>query len=231
MMTLSVLEVNSPDLEEVSAEVSRQIERSPGFFENMPLLLHTRAAEIDLPALVAFLRTRGLVPLGLVAPSPEQEQAAVAAGLGVLKDARNMRPENQPDGDDAGETDTEAAAPAGGAEEAPPPGSGTKLVDKPVRSGQQVYARGGDLIVTAPVSEGAEVIADGHVHIYGALRGRAIAGARGDSKARIFCRKFEADLVAVAGCYKVVDDIDPSVRGKPVRISLDGESLIIDVQE
>jgi septum site-determining protein MinC len=97
----------------------------------------------------------------------------------------------------------------------------------PVRSGQQVYAENRDLTVLTTVGAGAEVIADGSIHIYGALRGRALAGAQGNEKARIFCREFHAELVAVAGHYKVLEDIPKELRGKPVQIWLDNEELRI----
>ena len=97
----------------------------------------------------------------------------------------------------------------------------------PVRSGQQLYAQNRDLTVCAMVGAGAEVIADGSIHIYGALRGRALAGAQGNEKARIFCREFHAELVAIAGHYKVLEDIPKELRGKAVQIWLDKEELKI----
>ena len=98
----------------------------------------------------------------------------------------------------------------------------------PVRSGQQVYAQNRDLTVCAMVGAGAEVIADGSIHIYGALRGRALAGAGGFEGARIFCREFQAELVAIAGTYKVLEDIPPSLRGKAVQVRLDNGQLRIE---
>ena len=100
---------------------------------------------------------------------------------------------------------------------------------QPVRSGQQVYAQGRDLTVCAMVGNGAEVIADGSIHIYGSLRGRALAGARGDVNARIFCREFNAELVAVAGQYRVMESIPAELRGKPVQIWLENDKLQIAV--
>lgn len=109
------------------------------------------------------------------------------------------------------------------------PASPTVLVEKPLRSGQQVYARGADLIVVAAVNFGAEVIADGHVHVYAPLRGRAIAGARGNTGARIFTSCMEAQLVSVAGIYRTAEnDLPPGVNGKPAQIRLDGERLVIE---
>ena len=102
------------------------------------------------------------------------------------------------------------------------------MITRPVRSGQQAYARGGDLIVLGLTSAGAEVIADGNIHVYGPLRGRALAGACGDDGARIFCRSLEADLVSIAGNWQVRDDMPDNLIGKPAQISLKDERLIIE---
>ena len=109
------------------------------------------------------------------------------------------------------------------------PGPGTVVVDKPLRSGQQVYARGADLVVMAVVSFGAEVIADGNIHVYAPLRGRAIAGARGNTEARIFSTCLEPQLVSIAGIYRTTEtELPAAVRGKPAQVRLDGEKLIIE---
>jgi septum site-determining protein MinC len=105
----------------------------------------------------------------------------------------------------------------------------TLVVDKPLRSGQRVYARGGDLVVLAAVSFGAEVIADGNVHVYAPLRGRAIAGARGDTRARIFTTCLEPQLVAIAGIYRTSEtDLPANVAGKPAQVRLDGERILLE---
>jgi septum site-determining protein MinC len=103
------------------------------------------------------------------------------------------------------------------------------VVHRPVRSGQQTYAEGADLILLTQVSEGAEVLADGHIHVYGALRGRALAGVRGDETARIFCQSLEAELVSIAGNFLLQDGFPPELLKKPVQIYLDGESLRIEL--
>jgi septum site-determining protein MinC len=113
--------------------------------------------------------------------------------------------------------------------EVPVPTNGTLVIDKPLRSGQQVYARGGDVIVTAVVSFGAEIIADGNIHVYAPLRGKAIAGARGNIDARIFSTCLEAQLVAIAGIYRTAEvPLPANVLGKPATIRLDGKKLVID---
>lgn len=104
----------------------------------------------------------------------------------------------------------------------------SKVVTKPVRSGQQVYAEGADLILMAPVSEGAEVLADGHIHVYGTLRGRALAGVKGDLEARIFCQQLEAELVSVAGQFVLNDKIRESCWKKPAQIYLQNESIQVE---
>ena len=115
--------------------------------------------------------------------------------------------------------------------EVPTPGAAapTMVVDRPLRSGQRVYARGGDLVVLTTVSFGAEIIADGHIHVYGPLRGRAMAGARGDTTARIFTTAMEAQLVSVAGIYRTSEQPLPAtVQGRPAQVRLDGERLLIE---
>ena len=113
--------------------------------------------------------------------------------------------------------------------EVPVAGPGTVVVDKPLRSGQQVYARGADLVVLAMVSFGAEVIADGNIHVYAPLRGRAIAGARGNTEARIFTTCLEPQLVSIAGIYRTTETALPAdVLGKPAQVRLDGEKMLIE---
>lgn len=104
----------------------------------------------------------------------------------------------------------------------------TRVVAQPVRSGQQIYAAGGDLIALRMVSAGAEILADGNIHVLGPLRGRALAGAQGDDTAHIICQSLEAELVSIAGRYRLFDEIDKSVLGQAVHIHLDGDRLVID---
>ncbi len=102
-----------------------------------------------------------------------------------------------------------------------------RLVTEPVRSGTQIYARGSDLIVTAAVSPGAELVADGNIHVYGVLRGRALAGASGDGAARIFCTRLEAELVSIAGSYLVSEQLPADAQNSPVQIALVDDQLTI----
>jgi len=216
MMTLTVLRVGSTDLDQVDREVSAQLERMPGFFQNMPVLIETGEEALDLGGLSALLRRHGLVPVALYEPPATLAARAEAAGLGIISGGAGAR--------DLPERERPAPRPR----ETYQP---TKTLIQPVRSGQQIYARGGDLIVLNSVSPGAEVLADGCIHIYGALRGRALAGAKGDENARVFCRSLEAELIAVAGRYRISEDIDERFRRQAVQVWLDGESLIISTLE
>lgn len=127
------------------------------------------------------------------------------------------RPADEPATDAAATMDAEAIA-----------GSPARLLTRPVRSGRKVYAQGGDLVVMASISAGAELLADGHIHAYGALRGRALAGVSGDTSARIFCQSLEAELVSIAGFWRVREDIPEDMIGKPVQVFLDGDRIAIE---
>ena len=206
--------------------------------------------DVPLGALVALLRGCHLVPVGVTNAADEVRRVAVAHGMGVmpLRVARanahaagpssSGRPDLGVESADAamrGDS-VQAGAPrkapvasdVGAARAGSPSASGPAahrppvVVRQPVRGGQVIYAERSDLVVLAPVNPGAEVIADGHVHIYATLRGRAVAGAQGYAEARIFCQRLEAELVAVAGAYVMADDIPPERRGHPAQIYLDG---------
>lgn len=245
MMTLSVLEIQDADMAAIDAAVKQQVERSPGFFARMPVLLSLQAEAVDLPALCEVLAAADLVVVGVLDADAHSAAAAQAAGLGLLTSPTSRggadktalasdreAPEQRTQRD---RTARAAAAnnnaPSAVQSDEAARTSPTRVVTRPVRSGQQIYARGGDLVITSSVSQGAEVLADGHIHIYGSLRGRALAGASGDTRGRIFCRHFEPDLIAIAGCYKVADAIDEELRGACVQVCLDNDNLLIERQE
>lgn len=219
MFTLTVLHLLQWDLDAVAAQLADKVGQAPEFFRNVPLVIDLEAAPqarhgTDFAGLVALLRRHGFIPVAVRNAAPEQEAAATAAGLGLLPKGKSERP--------ARGKPAQSAAPSA---PAPAPASPSKVITQPVRSGQQVYAPGGDLIVMSSVSTGAELLADGHIHVYGVLRGRALAGVRGDTEARIFCQGLEADLVSVAGQYKLMEDLDAGLRGKPVQIYLEQDRL------
>jgi septum site-determining protein MinC len=209
----------------------------------------------DFAGLVTFLRDHGMQAAGVLGGSVEQREAAVQAGLGLFPEpsARRAQPEaRQPEPaqpESAQETplppptqqpelpgleaETEEAETG---DETPPPNDKpaaaaqpTMIIDKPVRTGQRIYARGANLVVLAIVNAGAEVIADGDIHIYAPLRGRAIAGAQDNPDARIFVHRLEAELISIAGCFQVFENgVPENVRGKPAQVRLDGSRLIFE---
>jgi len=204
-------------------ELAQQIERSPRFFQNAPVVLDLKDAD-GFTAAAEFTQARQLLHehtlalIGVQNAEPAQLQAAAAAGLASF--APNATQPGR-----RGTRSSESAAVAGIA--APPPRAAARLVTQPVRSGTQIYARGTDLVVTAAVSPGAELVADGNIHVYGALRGRALAGASGDVAARIFCSRLEAELVSIAGHYLVSEQLPPEQRGFPVQIALVEDRLAV----
>lgn len=226
VQTLLALRVGEPEAPDFFEQLRNDVLRSPGFFKNAPIILDVQAildrSPLDLRKFVARVRACELQPIGIVGGDDNWNDAARAVGLSIL--AAGKANEVEPD-------EPSAAARS----EAPPPSAAsvaapaTLLVEQAVRGGQQAYAARGDLVCTAPVSNGAEVVAAGHVHIYAPLRGRAFAGFAGDRAAMIFCDRLEAELVSIAGFHLVSDELPPDAIGKRVRVRLDGDRLAVDV--
>ena len=208
-----VLAPDSP-LDGWLAELDAQISRAPKFFEGRPVVLDAsavRADDADLPGLMHALAARRI-------------RLVAAEGVGADWPDLEAWPPTLNGGRPAGFVDVaDETLP----EQPPPPREPTSLlVGEPVRSGQSVVFPGGDVTVVGSVASGAEVIAGGSIHVYGALRGRAVAGLLGQP-ARIFCRRFEAELLAIDGRYKTIDGADAALRGRAVQAWLDGDSMIV----
>ncbi|QEA12815.1 septum site-determining protein MinC [Comamonas flocculans] len=224
------LVLKNTDGAQIEAEFERQLADDQSFFDDDLVVIDLAQvredpAPIDFAALVARLKQHRTCPVAVRGGSAAQMQAALACGLAAAPEAvERSVPAHAPASPPAN------AAPATATEEASPePAAATMVIDKPVRSGQQIYARGGDLVVLAIVSFGAEVIADGSIHVYAPLRGRAMAGARGDAGARIYTTCLEPQLVSIAGMYRTTDNALPEdVRGKPAQVRLEGEKLIFE---
>jgi len=205
---LPILKLLSNEMGAFSAQLKEKVRQAPDFFRHAPMAidLHEMAgADVDFSALVRAMRACGLVPVGICGGGERHLQAAREADLSLLTLVRH-----------------EAPAPA------PKPAEASKIVDLPVRSGQRIYAAGGDLVVLSQVSAGAEIMADGNIHVYGALRGRALAGVQGNLDCRIFCHDLQAELVSIGGHYKISENIGDAVRGKPVQVYLKDNALIIE---
>jgi septum site-determining protein MinC len=214
LFTLTVLRLFHLDRTAIERHLSEKIKQAPGFFSNTPVVIDLDGVVdstdgMDLSGLHKLLLEYGMVPVGIRNGSPELRIIARQAGLPTLPESR-------------------ATAAARRPEWAEPTPARNRILSHPVRSGQQIYAPDGDLIVLGTVSAGAEVIADGNIHIYGALRGRALSGVRGDIETRIFCQSLEAELVSIAGRYRISEQIDPADRGKAMQIHLLEDRLIIE---
>jgi septum site-determining protein MinC len=255
MAPLTVLRLKSLDLALIERHLRTKIAQLPQMFLNAPVLLDLSALDgggvgLAFDDLVRALRACKLVPVAVSNIADELIERAAAAGLGIIHPGAaktrgddDREPERgEPHGGQGNETliaasATPAQAPAPASASAPAPSStrpaapahhaGPTVVTQPVRSGQVIYAQNADLVVLAPVNPGAQVIADGHIHIYAPLRGRAVAGVQGLLGARIFCQRLEAELVAISGAYIMAEDIPADRRGKPAQIHLEaGECRI-----
>ena len=222
--SVPVLVLSSDDLLVIEQQLLEKVDLAPEFFKNSPLVLDVQALNkqgyaIDIKALTELIRKAGLLPIGIRGGNAQQNKQALELLIpvysihsgGATEEAQKQKtitPEPEPNTD----VDSDVTA--------------TTLITQPIRSGQRIYARG-DLVITAQVSAGAEIMAEGNIHVYNTLRGRALAGVQGNSNARIFCFDLQAELISIAGNYKVSEDLDESVRNKPVQIYLQDHALII----
>jgi septum site-determining protein MinC len=223
--TAIVLQIAGSADAEFYEALDAKLAQAPHFFTNAPFVLDLDQAKRislsgDFIELVRGLRARKLTLIGVQNGTIEQNRAALSAGLITLQGGRELPPED------------EKAVASGAAPQAaePPPSEAADalLITEPVRSGQRIFADGGDLVVVASVGSGAELIARGNIHVYGRMRGRALAGVNGDTKARIFCQSLEAELIAIAGLYRTSDDIESSVRKQRVQVYLKDDALCIE---
>jgi septum site-determining protein MinC len=213
---IALVLVPEPPLDDWLGELDAQMQRSPAYFAGKPVMADLSAL-VAVPELVAglmeALAARGIRLVGIEGFEP----AAVAIDL--------------PPRFAGGRTVTEGIladpTPVAPASPEPPPEPASLLLEQPVRSGQSVVYPRGDVTVLGSVASGAEVVAGGSIHVYGALRGRAVAGMAGNSQARIFCRRLEAELLAIDGLYRTADDIEPRLRGKPAQAWLAGEQMMV----
>lgn len=240
--TLSVLtiQLGTLELSTLRQAMTSLFGNDAGFFDNDAAVLDLSGCaeeQADWPALLEQLRRYGLQPVAFCHGSEALRTSAATAGLVEVAASallRSNRGRSAPRAEapakpvaEAKEPQAEleltppAPAPAEAAPAAPAAPATTMVIDKPLRSGQRIYARGGDLIVLDIVSAGAEIIADGNIHVYAPLRGRAIAGALGDADARIFATCFEPELVAIAGVYRTFEhNIPDQLAQKPVQVTL-----------
>ncbi|CAK8725035.1 putative septum site-determining protein MinC [Candidatus Electrothrix laxa] len=217
-------------METISARLAKKVGQAPSFFHNAPVVLNLGKIPdpdlIDLSRLLALVREQGLIPVGITNCTENQQSQAEAMKLAVLTTRgsgrlQEKKAEEKQEEEVAPEENTAQTEPAAHTSPA------ATVITEPIRSGQRVVVEQGDLIVLTSVGSGAEVMAAGNIHVYGALRGRAFAGNTGDTKARIFCQQLEAELIAVAGVYLVNENFPDNLRAQPVHIRLQTEKIRI----
>lgn len=215
LFTLTVFYLLKTELPALEQQLAQLVAQTPKFFQHMPVVIDLQrlakdATNVNFPTLVSTLKSHHLIPVGIRGGSVEQQEMAAAAGLAILPNTKTELAEtnNPPPQNSSTETDA-------------------KIITQPVRSGQQIYARKSDLIILAPVSPGAELLADGNIHIYGSLRGRALAGVMGNQNSRIFCHHLEAELVSIAGHYWVNEDLQNISVKENAHIYLENDKLHI----
>jgi septum site-determining protein MinC len=223
-ITLPILKVYSEDLMEIETKLQQKLGSAPEFFRHAPIIIDLgdmpdgMKSHLDFSGFLKILQIHMLAPVGLRGGNAAQQKAARAENIPVLAEVRTESPP--------------AAQPKPVPNRSVPPPrpvmATTRIIDHPVRSGQRIYAVGGDLIVMAQVSPGAEIMADGNIHVYGALKGRALAGVQGNLEARIFCSDLQAQLIAIGGHYRTSESEDDHLKGKLVQVFLRDESLVVE---
>lgn len=245
--TVTVLRLTTPDLGALKRSLRAKLEQLPGFFQDAPVVVDLTALEgsdedgdfgdrqeVSLDDLAALLRELKVVPIGVRNLRESRRADARAAGLAIIRGGKRTTKVREVGKEPARSERSERREPERAQDREPeraleresfPPGS--MVLRTPLRSGQVVYAEQCDAIILAPINAGAEIIADGNIHVYASLRGRALAGAHGNEEARIFCKSLDADLVAIAGCYLRADEIPERHRGKPAQIYLENGNLVV----
>ncbi len=225
--TISVLHLSDGNPARIRQLLEAKVAQAPQFFNCAPLVLNVERLEAipDFEQLRDLVESEDFVLVGITGARDEaMKTAAKAAGLAVMVSGKSRKAEPEPTPPVPEPKPVEAAP----VPPVPAPVEASKVHVGPVRSGQQIYAAGTSLVVLGSVSPGAEVIADDSIHVYGALRGRAIAGAKGNPKARIYCQQLQAELLSIAGTFQLSDALPAGVIQEPVHIRLDNEQLRID---
>lgn len=226
--------LSSNKITEIKKELQEKISQAPEFFNYSPVVidlnqLTEQQINIDIRTLVQTLRELKFFPIGIQGGSDKQHKIALDAGVPVLSIRILQQIKHKPEADSLAqvteETETEETQKTETIVETIR--AENKIITQPVRSGQRLYSNG-DLIILAQVSAGAEVLAEGNIHVYASLRGRALAGVQGNTNSRIFCSDLQAELISIAGNYRIKDDLENDIGKQSVQIYLQKQSLIIE---
>ena len=224
---MTVIKLTDSDTNTIKSQLSASIASAPSYFKHAPVVidlteLNSDKSLLDLATICALLRSHEMIPVGVRGLDSTEEYLAIEENLAIIKTSKSSEKK-------------EAISLASGTKEKvelkPPkkPAIKTKIITTPIRSGTQVYAKDADLIIIAAVNPGAECFADGNIHVYGPLRGKALAGASGNKNARIFCESLEAELVSIAGEYISSDQIKaPKKKKAMLQIYLKDDKIQIE---
>lgn len=244
LFPLTLVEVLRLDRVIFEQDLKEKVAQAPAFFQQTAVILsfdEQCTGDMPLAELIEVSRHYGLIPVVMRGGKKSLQQEALACGLALMPEGKNkatkleeintspepvaadpkVSPEPEPE---PAESDADAVPMLTDA--IIPPSNPNRVITRPIRSGQQVYSKGGDLIVLAAVSAGAEILADGNIHVYGPLRGRALAGVQGDENARIFCHSLEAELISIAGDFQISEDLRGKWWKKAVQISRTGDQSL-----
>ncbi|MCK5716537.1 MAG: septum site-determining protein MinC [Thiomargarita sp.] len=225
LLTLMVLHLQETNIESITEQLAEKISKAPMFFQHAPIVIDLHAVQnddnsVDVHDVVKVVRTAGLMPIAIRGGNPQQREIALSLNLGLLTHTTPTPHSLIEELEQKEEKEEEQSI--------IPMSSMCKIVTHPIRSGQRVVALNSDLIVLGTVSHGAEVLAHRHIHIYGPLRGRAFAGINGDKEARIFCQQFNAELLSIAGKYRVNEEFPENLLSQSVQVYLKGNDLEIE---
>ncbi|MGE4502196.1 MAG: septum site-determining protein MinC [Thiomicrospira sp.] len=224
VLSVSVLRLFTDEFELIKQELDTKIAQAPDFFSGLTVVIEPVMDQMKptfLALLVEYFHQKRMVLIGVRTDVAEIMEQVTYAGLAVLEPLRRGGAEHDVPADEDILSTTVLP-------EASQTISGALFVEGAVRSGQQIYAQGRDLIIRGSVNPGAEVVADGHIHIYGVLKGRAFAGSSGNDKARIYVKQLDAEMVCIAGLYQIADDIKAEFKRDWVEVSLDNQRLVFN---
>jgi len=233
MSMLNALYLSDLDIKTLIVELTKKKDEAPQFFMQSPVIvdcieLGDKAKELDFKLLKKSLLGLDFIPVGIRNVPKSINKELSKNGWAIMRATQEKAAKKK-----QVSTSSEKNKKTDDAENNPAiaevePTIDSVTVDRPVRSGQQIYAASADMTVLAPTSAGSEIMADGSIHVYGAIRGRVLAGARGNTSARIFCQSLDAELIAIAGRYQLLDESKTELKGKPAMVYLDGEKLVIE---
>ncbi|WP_150912625.1 septum site-determining protein MinC [Marinobacter halotolerans] len=233
-VSMTALELYFFEEGEFEQTLKDKINQAPGFFKDIPLIISLEkyeglSSELDFFKIIGTCRRHNIHVIGVRGGNDDQRRLARGASLALLPGTNQRDRAIGPEADDAAavaaESNKEQTGKSARTETGEP--APARIINQPVRSGQQVYAPDGDLIILASVQAGAEVLAAGNVHVYGPLRGRALAGIHGAEHARVFCQSLEAELVSIAGHYKISEDLQDNGWKTAVQIQLKDDLLVV----